>query len=107
MDGNMREMGVGDLAVPRRMRRIGEAFYGRQSAYLTALDAPGDGRLAAALQRNVFAGGAHRAGAHRLAVYVREAERRLAAQDGFESAQFAFPDPEQVFLRAGQPRLEQ
>jgi cytochrome b pre-mRNA-processing protein 3 len=40
MDGNMREMGVGDLAVPRRMRQIGEAFYGRQAAYRTALDAP-------------------------------------------------------------------
>jgi cytochrome b pre-mRNA-processing protein 3 len=107
MDGNMREMGVGDLAVPRRMRRIGEAFYGRQAAYRTALDAPGDDRLAAALQRNVFAGGTHRAGAVRLAVYVREAERRLAAQDGFERAEFAFPDPEQVFLRARQPRAEQ
>jgi cytochrome b pre-mRNA-processing protein 3 len=33
MDDNMREMGVGDLAVPRRMRRIGEAFYGRQAAW--------------------------------------------------------------------------
>src|SRR5438477_10279652 len=82
MDDNMREMGVGDLAVPRRMRRIGEAFYGRQAAYRTALDAPGDDRLAAALQRNVFAGGTHRAEAHRLAAYVREAERRLAAEDG-------------------------
>src|SRR6266702_3543323 len=33
MDDSMREMGVGDLAVPRNMRRIGEAFYGRQAAY--------------------------------------------------------------------------
>ena len=93
MDHNMREMGVGDLAVPRRMRRIGEAFYGRQAAYRAALDAS--------------AGGTDRVGAERLAVYVREAERRLAAQDGFERAQFAFPDPEQVFLRARQPRVEQ
>src|SRR3990172_4805977 len=28
MDANLREMGVGDLAVPRKMRGIGEAFYG-------------------------------------------------------------------------------
>ena len=107
MDDNMREMGVGDLAVPRRMRGGGEAFYGRQAAYRTAVDAPGDDRLAAALQRNVFAGGTHRAEAHRLAAYVREAERRLAAEDGFERTQFAFPDPEQVFLRARQPGVEQ
>ena len=35
MDANMREMGVGDLAVPEEMRRVGEAFYGRQAAYQT------------------------------------------------------------------------
>jgi cytochrome b pre-mRNA-processing protein 3 len=33
MDANLREMGVGDLAVPRRMRSFGEAFYGRCAAY--------------------------------------------------------------------------
>src|SRR5262249_9486447 len=81
MDASMREMGVGDLAVPRKMRRIGEAFYGRQAAYRAALDAPDNGPLAAALQRNVFADGSEPAPASRLAIYVREAARRLAAQD--------------------------
>jgi cytochrome b pre-mRNA-processing protein 3 len=98
MDGSMREMGVGDLAVPRNMRRIGEAFYGRQAAYQAGLDAPDDERLAAALHRNVFAGGSERAAAARLALYVRDAVRRLAAQNGFERAQLAFPDPEQILL---------
>ena len=56
MDASLREMGVGDLAVPRRMRGIGEAFYGRQAAYRAALAAPDDGPLAATLARNVFAG---------------------------------------------------
>ena len=37
LDANLREMGVGDLAVPRRMQNFGEAFYGRQGAYLAAL----------------------------------------------------------------------
>jgi len=55
MDDSMRELGVGDLAVPGNMRRIGEAFYGRQAAYREALAAADDERLAAALQRNVFA----------------------------------------------------
>src|SRR5262245_64999591 len=49
MDESLREMGVGDLAVPRKMRRIGEAFYGRQAAYQAALAAPGDGPPPAAL----------------------------------------------------------
>ncbi len=56
MDGSMREMGVGDLAVPRKMRRVGEAFYGRLRAYGAALASPDEGLLAAALERNVFAG---------------------------------------------------
>ena len=107
MDDSMREMGVGDLAVPRNMRRIGEAFYGRQAAYRVALEAPDDEPLAAALDRNVFADGAESGPALRLAVYVREAVRRLAAQDGFESAQLAFPDPEQVLLCARGTRIEQ
>jgi len=37
MDDNLREMGVGDLAVPRRMQAFGEAFYGRSRAYDLAL----------------------------------------------------------------------
>jgi cytochrome b pre-mRNA-processing protein 3 len=51
MDHNLREMGVGDLAVPKEMRRIGEAFYGRAQAYRAALAAarrPGPGRGAGA-----------------------------------------------------------
>src|ERR1700684_1752570 len=33
MDDNLREMGVGDLTVPKRMQAFGEAFYGRAVAY--------------------------------------------------------------------------
>ena len=35
MDHNLREMGVGDLAVPKEMQRMGAAFYGRAQAYRT------------------------------------------------------------------------
>lgn len=38
LDGAMREMGVGDLAMGKRMRRLGEAFYGRLQAYGSAFD---------------------------------------------------------------------
>jgi cytochrome b pre-mRNA-processing protein 3 len=100
MDDSMREMGVGDLAVPRRMRRIGSAFYGRLAAYRAALAAPGDGPLAAALERNVFGGPAAGEAAFRFAAYMREAARRLAAQDGFARGELAFPAPEQALVRA-------
>ena len=96
MDDSMREMGVGDLAVPRRMRRVGEAFYGRQAAYGAALAASDAGPLAAALQRNVFAGAADPAGSTRLAAYVGAAAKLLAEQDGFARGKLAFPDLQQV-----------
>ena len=66
-----------------------------------------EGEIGPVRQLGVFAGGGDRGGANRLAVYVRETERRLAAEDGFEGAQFAFPDPEEVFVRAPQPTVEQ
>jgi cytochrome b pre-mRNA-processing protein 3 len=106
MDDNMREMGVGDLTVPRKMRRIGEAFYARQAAYGAALAAPHDGDLTAVLASNVFAGSSDRDGAAklhaarlhaaRLATYSRQVLHRLAAQDRFEHGEISFPDPEQV-----------
>jgi len=99
MDGSLREMGVGDLAVPARMRKIGEAFYGRQAAYTAALAAPGRRPLAAALARNVFGSeGAGALGALRLATYVRAAADQLAVQDGqaLGRADLQFPDPEGI-----------
>jgi cytochrome b pre-mRNA-processing protein 3 len=93
LDDSLREMGVGDLAVPRRMRRLGEAFYGRQQAYAAALAETDDAPLAAALERNVFAGALAAGNACRMAAYVRAAASVLAAQRGFDRGELAFPDP--------------
>ncbi len=55
MDGALREMGVGDLTVPKRIRAMAEAFYGRVTAYETAFDDKAEaGALALAVARNVF-----------------------------------------------------
>jgi cytochrome b pre-mRNA-processing protein 3 len=54
LDANLREIGVGDLVVPRRMRNFGEAFYGRQAAYQAALEAVDQRALENALARNIF-----------------------------------------------------
>ena len=52
MDQNLRTIGVSDIAVPKKMKKMGAAFYGRYEAYLAAL---GDRRaLAAAAARNVL-----------------------------------------------------
>ena len=56
MDRSLRELGVGDLGVPRRMRQVGEAFYGRTRAYAECIARGDDTALAAALRRNVLKG---------------------------------------------------
>ncbi len=56
MDHNLREMGVGDLKVPKEMRRMGEAFYGRAQAYRAAGRLTDNGALAEALERNIYGG---------------------------------------------------
>jgi cytochrome b pre-mRNA-processing protein 3 len=93
MDDSLRELGVGDLAVPGQMRRLGEAFYGRQQAYGAALMQCDAAPLAAALERNVFAGAPAAGKAQRLAAYVRAAASALDRQRGFERGELAFPDP--------------
>ena len=93
MDGNLREMGVGDLTVPKRMQAFGEAFYGRTAAYDLAF-AGGDKDMAQALSRNVFDGGSQDS-AHALAAYVRNASSALDALDdaAVQAGTWTFPKP--------------
>jgi len=55
MDDNLREMGVGDLTVPKRMQAFGEAFYGRTAAYDLGLTAGPEAR-AQAFCKNILNG---------------------------------------------------
>jgi cytochrome b pre-mRNA-processing protein 3 len=99
MDDNLREMGVGDLRVPKEMRRMGEAFYGRAEAYRVALAAEG-AALESALNRNIYGGSGSRVASERMAAYVRETVRDLAAQSTADLAagHLHFPDPQAVVL---------
>ena len=93
MDANLREMGVGDLAVPKRMQAFGEAFYGRSAAYDLALT---DSReaLAQALCRNILEGGQIE-NARRLAAYAQAAMAQLGTVDdaALSAASWTFPPP--------------
>ncbi|MFQ5786093.1 MAG: ubiquinol-cytochrome C chaperone family protein [Alphaproteobacteria bacterium] len=53
MDRSLREMGVGDLSVGRRVKAMAQAFYGRAAAYDMAIESDDDA-LGEALRRNVF-----------------------------------------------------
>ncbi len=63
MDNNLREMGVGDLSVGKRVRAMWEALHGRAAAYEGALAADDLASLEAALGRNIWRGNAVPAGA--------------------------------------------
>jgi cytochrome b pre-mRNA-processing protein 3 len=93
MDDNLREMGVGDLTVPKRMQAFGEAFYGRSAAYDLAFEA-GDEDLAQALSKNVF-NGEGLDGARALAAYVRETSDVLTklADEAVRKGAWTFPKP--------------
>ncbi|MEO8668235.1 MAG: ubiquinol-cytochrome C chaperone family protein [Bauldia sp.] len=95
MDRSLREMGVGDLSVPKRMRKIGESFYGRAAAYEPGLLAGDAAELAPAIARNVWPDGGRTDGADPLAYYAVAASRALQAEepDKLAVGRFALPDP--------------
>lgn len=80
VDRNLREMGVGDLGVGRRVKALAKGFYGCVRAYESALDNHGAGEsLAAALARNLYAGAVREAdGPEAVADYMRREDRALA-----------------------------
>ena len=93
MDDNLREMGVGDQTVPKRMRAFGEAFYGRIRAYDQAID-EGREALASAISRNIL-NGTELGQARRLAAYVSATDADLSRIDEgtLLRGSFTFPSP--------------
>ncbi len=86
MDNNLRELGVSDLRVGKRVRAMWEAFHGRSTAYAQALDATDRNALAAALARNVWRGDAPDASPEMLANYVLSQAAGIANQSLAELA---------------------
>jgi cytochrome b pre-mRNA-processing protein 3 len=93
MDANLREMGVGDLTVPKKMRAFGEAFYGRAAAYDMAMTGGADA-LAEAICRNIL-GGESIENARRLVIYVQGAITSLANESDVNrlGTSWTFPLP--------------
>jgi cytochrome b pre-mRNA-processing protein 3 len=90
----LREMGVGDISVPKRMKTIAGAFLGRAAAYDMALR-EGAPVLKAALARNVYDGCKN---PDRLARYVETANEALAeaSLEAFTVGPVPFPEPAAV-----------
>jgi cytochrome b pre-mRNA-processing protein 3 len=92
LDENLREMGVGDISVPRKIKAMGEAFYGRSKAYDAALEGADRAALSAALRRNIH-NGEDRPGLDALANYTRKLYDAMQAQpvETFLDGRLDFP----------------
>jgi len=80
LDLTLRELGVQDLGVGRRIKIMAEGLHGRALAYRAALASAAPGALAQVLRRNAYGGRppADRVAVERLEAHVREFVRRLA-----------------------------
>jgi cytochrome b pre-mRNA-processing protein 3 len=94
MDSAFREMGVGDLSVPKRMKTLYRSFAGRIAAYRGAM-AAGDEALVSAVARNIFPDSPVDRRAPALARYLSAAVRevRFAELPRLRRGDVPFPEP--------------
>lgn len=88
-DLNLRELGVGDMGVGKRVKSWAQAFKGRAIAYDAGLADPA--ALAEAVSRNIFAGSGK--DASMIAEYMQQAAKMLGAQfdDQIKAGQIDWP----------------
>lgn len=94
MDRSLRELGVADTGVSKRIKKMGKAYHGRLQAYAAAMD--DEKALRGALARNLY--GTVAEGdvtvLHRMGDYVTRMRAQLAATDTavITSGDYAWPD---------------
>ncbi|SFV34907.1 cytochrome b pre-mRNA-processing protein 3 [Devosia crocina] len=79
MDRSLREMGAGDLGVPKKIQKMGNLFFGLLAAINDAMDRNDREALIGVISRNIFEGG-DRENASRLADYALSQDKVLAGQ---------------------------
>lgn len=82
IDSNLREMGVGDITVGKKVKKLAESFYGRIKAYEAGLNAQDDTALTTSLQKFLFRGvNPDAATLAETCAYMRAQAQNLADQD--------------------------
>lgn len=107
MDQTLREMGVGDLSVGKKIKAMASSFYGRIQAYDEGLAEADGGKLEEALRRNILPeAAAPDANAAALAAYVRRAESGLAAlpTNDVMAGHITFTAPDAPLAATGVPQ---
>ena len=95
IDSTLREIGIGDTTVPKRMKKLARMVYGRWEAYGTALATGDRPAFAEAIRRNVYSEGGDSLGADSLADYALRSNEALRAQDeaAFLAGRIHFAEP--------------
>jgi len=104
-DANLREAGVGDLTVPKRMKVLASAFLGRSTAYDDALRQQDASALALALQRNLYGTVTPpHVALDRVVAYVQTAASALASSSitTLEAEALPWPSLDFSHLRSGE-----
>lgn len=98
VDHSLRELGIGDMGVPKRMKKLARMFYGRVNSYEAAIDAKDAGKLAEALSRNVQPETTNWPEAADLANYAMAVSDSLASQplESLLSGQLSYPLAEET-----------
>src|SRR5262245_37749973 len=98
VEHSLRELGIGDLGVPKRMKKLARMFYGRATAYAGALERSDRAELAAARARNVMPDIADWPAADALAAYMMAADRSLSVQPlgAILAGEIRFPQAERI-----------
>ncbi len=93
VEHSLRELGISDVGVPKRMKKLARMFYGRTAAYADALERGDEPALVAALIRNIKPEAAQWPEAEKLAAYVVRVKSALAAQPSQEicAGRLTFP----------------
>ena len=98
MDRVLREMGVGDLGIPKHVKRMMKGFNGRATAYQAALRANDQDGLAAAVRKNLYGSASAPAQDHVRAIvgYMQDIAASLAAQpyEALADGVITFRDPQ-------------
>lgn len=94
MDRSLREIGVGDVSIPKKMKKVGRSYYGRSEVYQDALERRDADALAAAIDRNIFTDEANGPASHSLADYMMRADDMLVGQSvaDLKAGKFVWPD---------------
>lgn len=96
VEHSLRELGIGDLGVPKRMKKLARMFYGRANAYGEAIDSGDRQALAAALKRNIVPDLEEWPAARHLSAYVFSAYEALknASSESILQGELPFPLPQ-------------